>query len=62
MEKIKLFYCYDPDTEELENLEKKVNKWFAKNPDIAIIERIHTQEDGLIIAIYYSDNAGLTIR
>jgi len=67
MEKVKLFYLYcsdlDDEDGELKDFQKEINKWLAKNPNITIIDRIHTASDNdFVVAIYYqSVKKGLTI-
>jgi hypothetical protein len=59
MEKVKLFYSYDMDDgdDDVKDLQKEINKWYAKNPDIDIKQRIHTfSDETFLIAIYYESS------
>ena len=58
MERIKLFYCYTDDGEDgVEEAQEKIDKWFAANPKIEIINFKTTMADEEhITTLHYDDN------
>lgn len=58
MEQIKTFFRTIDEQEDVELLEKKINKWLVKNGnDIEIIQRsVVSDDDCLIIFIFYKQS------